>query len=137
MNLPPEHDLEYLPLFSRALPLAEAQYGDFIRTPEAVNWPEIESDACRLLARSKDIRILIPLLRCRTQLAGAQGLAETITLLENLRGTYSHTLHPQLLPVKTLPQKTPCWNACRSSVSGLRRMNPAAQPFPCYAKLSN
>ncbi|EAX1757262.1 cytoplasmic protein, partial [Salmonella enterica] len=37
----PEYDPEYLLLFSRAAPQAEAQYGDFVSTPEAVNWPEI------------------------------------------------------------------------------------------------
>ena len=92
-----EYDPEYLLLFSRAAPQAEAQYGDFISTPETVNWPEIERDARRLLTRSKDIRILILLLRCRTQLAGAQGLAETLALIENLCAAYSDTLHPQLL----------------------------------------
>ncbi|SFR11171.1 type VI secretion system protein ImpA [Enterobacter sp. kpr-6] len=92
-----EYDPEYLLLFSRAAPQTEAQYGDFISTPENVNWPEIERDARRLLTRSKDIRVLILLLRCRTQLAGAQGLAEIFVLLENLCITYPDTLHPQLL----------------------------------------
>ncbi|MBV7407006.1 ImpA family type VI secretion system protein [Enterobacter sp. ENT03] len=95
-----EYDPEYLLLFSRAAPQAEAQYGDFISTPETINWPEIERDARRLLVRSKDIRILILLLRCRTQLAGAQGLAEIFALLESLCMAYSDTLHPQLLPDK-------------------------------------
>ncbi|EDM0292065.1 cytoplasmic protein [Salmonella enterica subsp. enterica serovar Newport] len=67
----PEYDPEYLLLFSRAAPQAEAQYGDFVSTPEAVNWPEIERDARRLLTRSKDIRVLILLLRSRIQQAGA------------------------------------------------------------------
>lgn len=92
-----EYDPEYLLLFNRAAPQAEAQYGDFVSTPETVNWPEIERDARRLLARSKDIRVLILLLRCRTQLAGAQGLAEAFLLLEKLCTVYSATLHPQLL----------------------------------------
>lgn len=56
----PEYDPEYLLLFSRAAPQAEAQYGDFVSTPEAVNWPEIERDARRLLTRSKDIRGVDP-----------------------------------------------------------------------------
>ncbi len=47
-------DPEYLLLFSRAAPQAEAQYGDFVSTPEAVNWPEIERDARR---RSRAVRI--------------------------------------------------------------------------------
>ncbi|KJU58855.1 Component of the type VI protein secretion system [Salmonella enterica subsp. enterica serovar Heidelberg str. 90-0318] len=93
----PEYDPEYLLLFSRAAPQAEAQYGDFVSTPEAVNWPEIERDARRLLTRSKDIRVLILLLRSRIQQAGAQGLAEILTQLAELSVIWSDALHPQLL----------------------------------------
>lgn len=93
----PEYDPEYLLLFSRAAPQAEAQYGDFVSTPEAVNWPEIERDARRLLTRSKDIRVLILLLRSRIQQAGAQGLAEMLTQLAELSVIWSDALHPQLL----------------------------------------
>lgn len=91
-----EYDPEYLLLFNRAAPQAEAQYGDFVSTPETVNWPEIERDARRLLARSKDIRVLILLLRSRIQQAGVQGLADTLMLLEELYTTWPDTLHPQL-----------------------------------------
>lgn len=93
----PEYDPEYLLLFSRSAPQAEAQYGDFVSTPEAVNWPEIERDARRLLTRSKDIRVLILLLRSRIQQAGAQGLAEMLTQLAELSVIWSDALHPQLL----------------------------------------
>lgn len=92
-----EYDPEYLLLFTRAAPRAEAQYGDFISSPETVNWVELEQDARRLLARSRDIRILVVFLRCRIQQAGAQGLAEALSLLENLCSTYPDAIHPQLL----------------------------------------
>lgn len=68
-----EYDPEYLLLFTRATPREEAQYGDFVSTPETINWAELERDARRLLTRSKDIRILVVLLRCRIQQAGAEG----------------------------------------------------------------
>ncbi|EFB2842041.1 MULTISPECIES: type VI secretion system protein TssA [Escherichia] len=92
-----EYDPEYLLLFTRALAREEAQYGDFVSTPETINWAELERDARRLLARSKDIRILVVLLRCRIQQAGARGLVETLTLLETLCVTNPDTIHPQLL----------------------------------------
>ncbi|ECI6407205.1 ImpA family type VI secretion system protein [Salmonella enterica] len=95
-----EYDPEYLLLFTRAAPREEAQYGDFVSTPETINWAELERDARRLLARSKDIRILVVLLRCRIQLAGASGLAEALTLLETLCATYPDAIHPQLLAVE-------------------------------------
>lgn len=62
-----------------------------------MNWPEIERDARRLLTRSKDIRVLILLLRSRIQQAGAQGLAEMLTQLAELSVIWSDALHPQLL----------------------------------------
>lgn len=100
----PEYDPEYLLLFSRAAPQAEAQYGDFVSTPEAVNWPEIERDARRLLTRSKDIRVLILLLRSRIQQAGAQGLAEMLTQLAELSVIcLMHSIH-SCLPAKAHPQ---------------------------------
>lgn len=95
-----EYDPEYLLLFTRATPRAEAQYGDFISSPETINWAELERDARRLLSRSRDIRVLVVLLRCRIQQAGSQGLAEALTLLENLCFSYPYTIHPQLLPVE-------------------------------------
>lgn len=102
----PEYDPEYLLLFSRAAPQAEAQYGDFVSTPEAVNWPEIERDARRLLTRSKDIRVLILLLRSRIQQAGAQGLAEMLTQLAELSVIWSDALHPQLLTGEGAPAES-------------------------------
>lgn len=95
-----EYDPEYLLLFSRAAPQLEAQYGDFVSTPETVNWAEIERDARRLLARSKDIRVLILLLRSRIQQAGALGLAEMLAHIAELSAIWSDTLHPQLLTSK-------------------------------------
>ncbi|ELY7453787.1 ImpA family type VI secretion system protein [Escherichia coli] len=81
-----EYDPEYLLLFTRAAPREEAQYGDFVSTPETINWAELERDARRLLMRSKDIRILVVLLRCRIQQAGAQGLADALAALLDHEG---------------------------------------------------
>lgn len=97
-----EYDPEYLLLFTRAAPREEAQYGDFVSTPETINWAELERDACRLLTRSKDIRILVVLLRCRIQQSGARGLAEALALLETLCATYPNAIHPQLLATEDI-----------------------------------
>lgn len=43
-----EYDPEYLLLFTRAAPREEAQYGDFVSTPENINWAELERDARRM-----------------------------------------------------------------------------------------
>lgn len=99
-DLPCGHNLEYDPefllLLSKATEQPEAQYGDFVNTPESVNWNEVGRDAVRLLLRSKDIRIFILLLRSRTQLNGAKGLSEGLYLLEQVCSTYSEDIHPQI-----------------------------------------
>ena len=91
-----EYDPEYLMLFTKATEQPETQYGDFINTPESINWNEVEREALRLLLRSKDIRVLTLLLRSRTQLNGAQGLLEGMRLLYQLLTTYPQHIHPQI-----------------------------------------
>lgn len=91
-----EYDPEFLLLLSKSTEQPEAQYGDFVNTPESVNWNEVERDALRLLLRTKDIRIYILLLRSQIQLNGVAGLLEGITLLEQACSNYSQEIHPQI-----------------------------------------
>ena len=92
-----EYDPEFLLLTANATERPEAQYGDFVNTPESINWSDVERDALRLLLRSKDIRILILLLRSRIRLAGASGLLEGLTLLEQMCTAWPQDLHPQIV----------------------------------------
>lgn len=92
-----EYDPEFLLLTANATERPEAQYGDFVNTPESVNWSEVERDALRLLLRTKDIRILILLLRSRIHLAGASGLQEGLNLLEQLCTAWPQDIHPQIV----------------------------------------
>ncbi|MCC8402575.1 type VI secretion system protein TssA [Paraburkholderia sp. MMS20-SJTN17] len=94
-------DLEYDPAFvmlqAAAAPRVEAQYGDFVDVPPSANWAEIERDCRALLLRTKDIRLAVILLRCRTRLEGAVGLRDGLAFLMAMFECYGEALHP--LPV--------------------------------------
>ncbi|XXQ55214.1 ImpA family type VI secretion system protein [Xenophilus aerolatus] len=92
-----EYDPEYAVLLSRMLPRGEAQYGNFVGTPEAPNWAEIERDCRRLLLRTKDINLVILLARARTRLGQAGGLAQGLGMLAGLLHAWPEAVHPQLV----------------------------------------
>ncbi len=92
-----EYDPEYMLLMAKAAPRNDAQYGDFVDTPEGPNWAEIERDCQRLLLRSRDITLLVLLLRCHTRSAQAAGLQEGLARLVGFLEHYPEHIHPQLL----------------------------------------
>lgn len=92
-----EYDPEYAVLLSRMLPRGEAQYGNFVGTPEAPNWAEIERDCRRLLLRTKDINLLVWLARARTRLGQAGGLAQVLGMLAGLLRAWPEAVHPQVI----------------------------------------
>ncbi|AJY38899.1 type VI secretion system protein TssA [Burkholderia humptydooensis] len=90
-----EYDPEFVVLSAKAAPRAEAQYGDFVGSPEPVNWSDVERDCRRLMMRSKDMRLAVLFARSRTRLAGAAGLAEGVGLLAAWLGAFPDAIHPQ------------------------------------------
>jgi type VI secretion system protein ImpA len=90
-----EYDPEFIVLAGKMVTRVEAQYGDFVGTPEPVNWSDIDRDCRRLMMRSKDIRLAVLFTRCRTRLANAAGLAEGIGLLAAWLETFPASIHPQ------------------------------------------
>jgi type VI secretion system protein ImpA len=91
-----EYDPEFVVLSSKAAARADAQYGDFVGSPEPVNWSEVDRDCRRLMMRSKDMRLAVLFTRCRTRLAAATGLAEGVALLAAWLAAFPDALHPQL-----------------------------------------
>jgi type VI secretion system protein ImpA len=91
-----EYDPEYVALQTRMIPKGDAQYGDFVKIPEAPNWGEIERECVRMLSRSRDITVLLLLLRCRIHLAKATGLREILEILLGWFERYPDHVHPQL-----------------------------------------
>lgn len=92
-----EYDAEYAVLLSRMSPRVDAQYGQFVGSPEASNWAEIERDCRRLLLRTRDINLLVWLCRARTRLAQAAGLAQSLAQLAEVLQTWPDAVHPQLV----------------------------------------
>ena len=92
-----EYDPEYSVFFTKIANRSEVQYGDFVETPEPLNWSEIERECRRLLLRTKDIALLIVLARCRTRLKGAIGFLEGMSVLWSVIKTYPDEINPQLM----------------------------------------
>ncbi|ATE59942.1 type VI secretion system protein TssA [Thauera sinica] len=92
-------DLEYHPdlmvVQTRVMPQEAAQYGEFVAPREAVNWHEIETLVLALLEQGRDIRALVLLLRCRIQIAGAEGACQGLWLLAELLARYPDDIHPR------------------------------------------
>ena len=91
-----EYDPEFVVLMTKAAPRSAAQYGDFVSEPEAINWADLERDCRRLLLRTRDIRVLVLLLRCRTWLGQAEGLRDGLSILAHLLTQWPDAIHPQL-----------------------------------------
>ncbi|MEA3120831.1 MAG: type secretion system protein ImpA [Paraburkholderia sp.] len=90
-----EYDPEFVVLSAKVVPRVEAQYGDFVGTPDPIHWSDVDRDCRRLMMRSKDMRLAVLFARCRTRLAGATGLAEGIALLAAWLDAFPQALHPQ------------------------------------------
>lgn len=91
-----EYDNDYAVLLAKLAPQSDVQYGDFVGKPESPDWSDIERDCRRLLARSKDIVLLVCLCRCRARLGGAAGLAQALEGLLEILHAYPDAVHPQL-----------------------------------------
>lgn len=92
-----EYDPEYAVLAARLQPKADVQYGDFSAQAPEPDWKDIERDCRRLLLRSKDMGMLIWFVRSRTRQAGAQGLLQGLSALQQVCEGFAASIHPQLL----------------------------------------
>jgi type VI secretion system protein ImpA len=90
-----EYDPEFVVLFAQVAAKVEAQYGDFVGTPEPVNWSEVDRECKRLMIRSKDIRLGVLYTRCRTRLDAGKGLAEGLNLIARWLEEFPDSVHPQ------------------------------------------
>jgi type VI secretion system protein ImpA len=92
-----EYDPEFVVLQARAQAQGEAQYGDFVAEATNIDWPAVDRDCQRLLARSKDLRALMLFLRARTRLEGAIGMRDVLALVDALIARYPDDIHPRLI----------------------------------------
>ena len=92
-----DYDPAFIMLQSRLQPKQGAEYGNFVEAAEPVNWTETERDCQALLQKSKDVRLIIVLMRCRLRKRGLSALSEGAEALLALLRTWPDDLHPQLL----------------------------------------
>lgn len=91
-----EYDADFLQLERDAQGKPERTMGDSTHPAEPPQWRQIEQSSITLLQRSKDLRITHFLLQSALALNGFSGLANALTLINNLLGQYWPTLYPQL-----------------------------------------
>lgn len=91
-----EYDPEYAVLGSRLAPKTEVQYGQFKASAASPDFQAVERDCRRLLLRSKDIGVLVWFIRSRTRQAGAPGLLQGLSALQQVCERFGETVHPQL-----------------------------------------
>jgi type VI secretion system protein ImpA len=92
-----DYDFAFIMLQSRLQPRLDVEYGSFFEAAEPVNWAETERECLTLLQKSKDIRVIVILMRCRLRKVGLLALAEGIEALHALLHAWPNDVHPQLL----------------------------------------
>lgn len=90
------YDPEFAVLAARLQPKTEVQYGQFTATPPEPDWKEIERDCRRLMLRSKDLNLLLWFTRSRTRQAGATGLLQGLSAMQQVCELFGDAVHPQL-----------------------------------------
>lgn len=92
----PDDNPQFLMLLSGLHPKPDAEYGDFYAPAAPVNWAECRKLSASLLLKSKDVRLIVILMRCRLRDIGLPALAEGLLALLHLLHCWPEHLHPQL-----------------------------------------
>jgi type VI secretion system protein ImpA len=93
-----EYDAAFLELEQNALGKPEVQYGDTIVPAVPPEWKQVKKQALDLLARTRDLRVAMPLVRALLALHAMPGFADGVRLLERLVDERWDSVHPQLDP---------------------------------------
>lgn len=93
-----EYDPDFADLERSAQGKPERQAGATILPAEPPEWPIVQKKATELAARSKDLRIIVLLVRALLERYGMEGLAEGLELTHRTLEQYWEGLHPQLDP---------------------------------------
>ncbi len=91
-----EYDADYQAMEQATQGKAEQQFGDTIIPAEPADWMTVEKLAVSLLARTKDIRVILFLTHAWTKRRGLAGYADGILLLQQALSLYWDSLHPPL-----------------------------------------
>jgi type VI secretion system protein ImpA len=91
-----EYDSAFIALATASQGKAEQQFGDTVIAAIEPDWREVDEQSQALLARSKDARVALLLLRANTRMQGIEGFSQGLDLLHGLLEQYWDVLHPQL-----------------------------------------
>ncbi|PHM45507.1 hypothetical protein Xmau_01159 [Xenorhabdus mauleonii] len=91
-----EYDDEFLAIERLLVEKPEQQFGDVIIPAEPPNWGQIEKKATKLLTRTKDLRIIIALMRSWLNQRGLGGYADGLNLLRQTLERYWVDVWPKL-----------------------------------------
>jgi type VI secretion system protein ImpA len=93
-----EYDAAFLALEQQAQGKPEQQFGDTVIAAEEPQWDAVRQAAVALLARSKDVRVAVYLVRALLSTDGLAGLNVGLKLVHQLLDRYWDCVHPQLDP---------------------------------------
>jgi type VI secretion system protein ImpA len=93
-NLEYDGDFQAMERARRGKP--EQQMGSKTIAAEAADWPQVTELAQSLLARSRDLRVAVPLSEALLRTEGFPGLAAGLALIRGLLERQWDTVHPQL-----------------------------------------
>ena len=91
-----EYDPDFMALEQAARGKPEQQFGDTIVPAVEPNWTDVRTRAEALLARSKDLRVTVLLIRALLKQSEFVGLSEGLTLLVQLLARYWDSIYPLL-----------------------------------------
>lgn len=91
-----EYDADFLAMEQASQGKAEQQFGDTIIPAEPADWNRVEKLATGLLARTKDIRVMLALTHAWTRRRGLEGYADGLMLLGQALALYWDQLWPSL-----------------------------------------
>ncbi|PVZ81817.1 hypothetical protein C9426_31620 [Serratia sp. S1B] len=92
-----DYDPDFLLLQSKLQPRLEAEYGKFTEAADPINWAEVERECHALLAKSRDVRLIVVLMRCRIRVVGLRSIDEGLQALLALLQQWPDDLFPTLL----------------------------------------
>jgi len=93
------YDLEFLALEEKLRGVPEIEIGGkIVQKAQPPDWPKIEASALELSGRTRDLRVVVTLLRARLHNHGLPGLNSGCRLLRELIARFWEHLHPQLDP---------------------------------------
>ncbi|HYN78563.1 MAG TPA: type VI secretion system protein TssA [Lamprocystis sp. (in: g-proteobacteria)] len=91
-----EYDADFLAFVEASTSIPERRMGDSVIPAAEPDWRQVLTLGKTLMARSKDLRIAVPVTRALLQLHGLPGLHAGLELVQGLTGRFWDDLFPEL-----------------------------------------